>query len=59
MPERRWASRDQAAEYVGVHVNTIDRWRSEGLIRAYQAGPRLVRYDLAEIDAMLAGARDA
>lgn len=59
MPERRWATREQTAEYVGVHVNTIDRWRTDGRIRGYQAGPRLVRFDLNDVDAMLAGATTA
>lgn len=53
MAERRWATREQAAEYVGVHVNTFDRWRNEGRIRSYRAGERLVRFDLNEVDAML------
>jgi excisionase family DNA binding protein len=52
--ERNWATREQAADHLGVHPNTIDRWRTDGLITAYRAGPRLLRYDLNEIDAVLA-----
>ncbi|CAA0129305.1 Uncharacterised protein [Mycolicibacterium vanbaalenii] len=52
MRERRWATKPQAAQYAVVHPNTIDNWVAAGLIRAYKLGPRLVRYDLAEIDAM-------
>ena len=51
--ERNWATREQAADHLGVHPNTIDRWRTEGRITAYRAGPRLLRYDLTEIDQML------
>lgn len=54
MSDRRWATKDQAAQHLGVHINTIDRWRAEGRIRTYHAGPRLVRFDLNELDAMLA-----
>jgi excisionase family DNA binding protein len=52
--ERNWATREQAADHLGVHPNTIDRWRTDGLITAYRAGPRLLRYDINEIDAALA-----
>jgi len=56
--ERNWATREQAADHLGVHPNTIDRWRTDGLITGYKVGPRLVRYDLNEIDAVLAAAAD-
>lgn len=52
MSERRWATKEQVAQYLGVHANTIDRWRAEGRIRTHHFGPRLVRFDLNEIDAM-------
>lgn len=48
---RRWANRDNAAAYVDVHPDTIENWADDGLIHAYKIGPRLVRYDLNEIDA--------
>jgi len=56
--ERNWATREQAADHLGVHPNTIDRWRTDGLITGYKVGPRLVRYDLNEIDAVFAAAAD-
>lgn len=49
----RWATKPQAAAHVSVHPETIDNWVERGLIHAYRAGPRLIRYDLNEIDAML------
>lgn len=52
MSERRWATKTQAAEHAVVHPNTIDNWVTAGIVRAYKFGPRLVRYDLNEIDAM-------
>lgn len=48
----RWATRTQAAEHVHVHPETIDAWTEQGLIRAYRFGPRLLRYNLNELDAM-------
>ena len=54
--ERNWATREQAADHLGVHPNTIDKWRNDGLIAAYRIGPRLVRYDINEIDAALVAA---
>lgn len=51
--QRRWASKAEAAQHVSVNPETIERWREQGLITAYRAGPRLIRYDLNEIDAML------
>ncbi|BBY78928.1 DNA-binding protein [Mycolicibacterium pulveris] len=55
-PPRRWAKKPDAAAYVDVYPETIDNWVERGLIRAYKFGPRLVRYDLNEIDAMGAAA---
>ena len=52
VPPRRWATKPQAAQHVGVHPDTIDAWVAAGLITAYRFGPRLIRYDLNEIDAM-------
>lgn len=54
MSDRRWATKSQAAEYAVVHPNTIDNWVVAGIVRAYKFGPRLVRYDLNEIDEVAA-----
>lgn len=48
----RWATKEQAAQHVNVNPETIDRWRDQGLVTGYRFGPRLIRYDLNEIDAM-------
>lgn len=52
----RWATKEQAAQHVGVSVKTIMRWAADGRIRTHRAGPRLIRYDLNELDAMLSAA---
>lgn len=44
----------EAADRLGVTDRTIRRWVAEGRIRAYRVGPRLVRVDSGDVDAMLA-----
>ncbi len=50
---RRLESIPHAADYVGVSSKTIRRWIASGRISGYRAGPRLIRVDLNEVDAML------
>jgi excisionase family DNA binding protein len=50
---RRLETVNVAAEYVGVHPKTLRKWISTGRLHAYRAGPKLIRIDLDEIDAML------
>ena len=50
---QRLSSLNSAAEYAGVHVKTIRRWISAGRLTGYRLGPRLIKVDLTEIDAML------
>jgi excisionase family DNA binding protein len=51
--QRRLDSLNSAAEYAGVHVATIRRWISTGRLTGYRLGPRLIKVDLDQIDAML------
>ena len=30
----------QVAELLNVHINTVRRWSSEGIIKSYRIGPR-------------------
>jgi excisionase family DNA binding protein len=60
---RRLVGIAQASEYADVHPITIRRWVAAGRVPAYRAGPRLLKIDLNELDAMLrpvptAGGRD-
>ena len=50
---RRLVGINHAAEYADVHPITIRRWVSAGRVPAYRAGPRLLKIDLNELDAML------
>jgi excisionase family DNA binding protein len=52
-PSRRLASLADSARYADVSARTIRRWISAGLLSGYRAGPRLIRVDLTELDAML------
>ncbi len=55
MSERRWATEQEAADYARISGNTLRRWRTQGRIAGYKIS-RTVRYDLNEIDAVLAAA---
>ncbi|MBE7195957.1 MAG: helix-turn-helix domain-containing protein [Gordonia polyisoprenivorans] len=50
---RRLESLPSAAEYAGVSVRTLRRYIADGRVRAYRVGPRLIKVDLADLDAML------
>ena len=50
---RRLESISSAAEYLGVADKTIRRMISRGDITGYRAGPRLIRVDRNELDALL------
>jgi len=50
---RRLASIPNAAEYLGVADKTIRRYIAAGRLTGYRAGPRLIRVDLDEVDAVL------
>jgi excisionase family DNA binding protein len=52
-PTRRWASLNDAADYLGVTHRTIRQWITDGKIRGYRANARLYRVDLNEIDAAM------
>lgn len=41
-----------AAEHVAVSTKTIRRWIAEGRLPGYRLGPRALRVDLHELDAM-------
>ncbi|MGV9868093.1 excisionase family DNA-binding protein [Rhodococcus koreensis] len=49
---RRWGSKRVAAKHAGTSVRTIERWIDTGKLTGYRAGPKLVRIDLDELDAL-------
>jgi len=54
MPGRqRLVSIDAAAEFAAVNPRTIRRRIAEGRLTGYRFGPRLIRVDLEEVEALL------
>ena len=49
----RYLSVQQAAERVGVHPKTVRRWIAAGHLTAYRVGPRLIRVNPDDLDAMV------
>ena len=57
MPSRRprsprWATLAEAAIYSRVPRSTLRRWIAQGLLPANRLGPRRIRVDLNDVDAM-------
>ena len=46
----------EAAQRLGVHEATINRYLNDGRLSRYRLGPRLVRISVAELDALVAKA---
>ena len=42
-----------AAGHTGVSTKTIRRYIAAGRLTGYRVGPRMIRVDLAEVDALL------
>lgn len=51
--QRRLSSLPDAAEQYGVCTKTLRRYISAGRITGYRFGPRMLRVDLDELDALL------
>lgn len=51
--QRHIASISDAAKYAGVSTKTIRRYVSAGRLTGYRFGPRLVKINLTEVDALL------
>ena len=50
---RRWAAQDEAADYLGIDPKTLRRMVAKGQVTGYRIGPRLIRFDLEELDALM------
>jgi excisionase family DNA binding protein len=53
MAPRQLASVAQVADHLGVSTKTIRRYIDAGLLRKYRVGPRLIRLDVDEVNALL------
>jgi predicted DNA-binding transcriptional regulator AlpA len=60
VPQRRRLRTTEAASYLGIGKSTLEKLRLTGLGPIYiKAGPRVVVYDIADLDAWLAARRRA
>lgn len=50
---RTYESITQAAERTGVSPRTLRRRISDGSLRAYRLGPRIIRLDATEVDQLM------
>ena len=53
MARKTYESLTDAAARTNVSVRTLRRWIAEGRLTAYRAGPRLLRVDPDDLDAMM------
>ena len=53
MTVRSYESLAEAAERTHVSVRTLRRWIAQGRLNAYRAGPKLLRIDPEDVDAMM------
>ena len=52
-PSPRFGPLDAAAAALGCSTKTIRRYIADGRLTGYRMGPRLIRVDMAEVDALL------
>ena len=50
---RRLVPLDSAADHLGVSPRTLRRRIADGSITGYRMGPRIIRVDLNEVEALL------
>ena len=53
MSDRVWMNTEQAADYLQVSKETLQRWRVTGEGPKYNKLPGLVRYSVSELDAWM------
>jgi excisionase family DNA binding protein len=51
--KRHLAPIAEAADYIGANPRTIRRYIAAGRLTGYRVGPRLIRVDLDELEALL------
>jgi excisionase family DNA binding protein len=52
---RRWLSTAEAAQYLGVSINTIRNYVGAGKLKVRRMGPRLLKFDVADLDRFVEG----
>ncbi|MFE2832264.1 helix-turn-helix transcriptional regulator [Streptomyces mirabilis] len=57
-PPKGWLWSQDAADYIGVHVVTLNRWRRDGVApKSTRQGQRRYAYKISDLDAWLNGDR--
>jgi hypothetical protein len=56
-PDSPRLTRKEAALYLPTTVQTLKRWEKQGRITPIYLGPRIVVYERAELDALVAGCK--
>ena len=49
---RRYIDKREAAAYFGVSERTVSRWIADGTLPTRKIGKRLVRIDIADLEAL-------
>lgn len=52
-PKRTLLTQAEAADYLGVTTRTVRQYVADGVLPAYRLGSKHLRYDQAEVDALL------
>lgn len=47
---RRYYTIKDAADFHGIHPQTLRRWIAQGRLTAYRVGPHLIRLDAVEVE---------
>lgn len=54
IPDRRWLSQQEAAEYLGVTDRSLRNYVARGDLRRHRVrGSRLIRFDRSDLDGLL------
>ena len=59
LPGRRFLTTEQASQYLSISVPQLELWRQQSIGPAFVKVGRSVRYDVADLDAFMAGTIDA
>lgn len=51
--EEEWLSARQVADLLKVHKTTVFKWVTEGLLKAYKPGGRVIRVKRTDLNEML------
>ncbi|OBY30476.1 hypothetical protein ACT18_17675 [Mycolicibacter kumamotonensis] len=54
-PKTRWLSTSEAAAYLGVSVNSVRNYIAGGRLKVHRMGPKLLKFNVAELDRFVEG----